>query len=96
MGSCFVVAIVMIMHLLLRAKKVKEGDKKEGWNLSLSLLAVNHFVVFLLGTEPLDPAYGAAVYVCWDAAVNLAGLFIVFTLENKKNSGTSDIKCRRP
>ena len=41
--------------------------------------SVNHFVIFLLGTEPLDPAFGAAVYVAWPApepAWNLAGMHV--------------------
>ncbi len=26
---------------------------------------IHHVVVFLLGTVPLDPAYGVSVYLCW-------------------------------
>ena len=57
---------------------IEQDDEGRKHPTYLFLLAVNHFVVFLLGTEPLDTAYGAAVYVCWDAAVNLAGALIFF------------------
>ena len=49
------------------AEPIQTDANKFVFNIASPEL-VNHFVVFLLGTQPLDQGYGAAVYVCWPAS----------------------------